>query len=300
MKRTVQLKFGKKLLLSLVAIAGLATINANAQSPTLFLGANVGAQYTNINSNDENFSGGVGYNGALSIEGRFNQKFGIELQGGLSTLSASTKYKDSINYYSYVMRYNNNYTFNSQWLQAQALFKYYIRLGGDPITPYDRPEGSGNYIYLFAGPYVGYMLSSNLTKVGRTGTQTTQAHPNNTSDTSGVKTSTTFTDADVQETNDKKIITNLDYGYTIGAGISLRISQSANLDFSLRYSGGLTTVDQPILNPPDHVANGFLLGHTTITVSNNIAHTNYTAANATNSFIAFNVGLKFKIYGDSY
>jgi len=303
MKRTVQQKFGKKLFLSIVAIAGLASFSAKAQSPTIYLGVTAGPQYTTIMSNDENFSGGVGYNGAITVEGRFSQKFGIELQGGLSALNATTKYKDSIIYYDYVQRFNNNYTFNTTWLQGRALFKYYIRLGGDPITPYDRPEGSGNYLFFEAGPYFGTILSgSSLTKIGRTGSQTTQKHINFTPDTAGTKTSTTYTDADVQEANDKKIITNVDYGFVLGAGISLKLSQSASLDFVLNYTGGLTSIDNPIMNASDQSANGFFLGHNTITFSSTgkTAGISYTPANATNAFIAFNIGLKFKLYGDSY
>src|ERR1035437_7485873 len=110
MKRTVQQKFGKKILLSLVAVVGLTIFNAGAQGVTGYLGATLGPQYTSIHSNAENFTGGVGYNAALSAELRFSQQFGVEGQFGLSTLNASTKYKDSMTYNSFVMRYDNNYT----------------------------------------------------------------------------------------------------------------------------------------------------------------------------------------------
>jgi hypothetical protein len=305
MKRTVQQKLGKKIILSLVAIVGLATINASAQSPTIYLGATLGPQYTNINSNSETFTGGVGYNASIRAEARFSQPFGLELQAGISNLSASTKYKDSIAYNDYVQRFNNNYTFNTTWAQVRLLAKYYIRLGGDPITPYDRPEGSGNYLYFMGGVYMGTISSSlGFTKYGRTGTQMTQKHINNTTDTAGTKTTTTLNDNSVQETFDQNALTNLDYGVILGAGVELRLSQYASLDFNLNFSDGLTTLDNPAstLTTNQQTANGFFLGHYAIQISGTPPQASLvpTRANATNMFIAFNIGLKFKLFGDSY
>jgi hypothetical protein len=297
MKRTVQQKFGKKVLLSAIVVAGLFSFNANAQ--TGYIGATAGAQYTTITSSAQNYSGGIGYNAAASFELRPSQKFGIELQAGYSTLTASTKYKDSIQYYTYVERFDNNYTYNTSFLQFHLLFKYYIRLGGEPITPYDRPQGSGNYLYFFAGPYGGLVQ-----KVGRTGTQVQKKHINNTRpwDSSVITTNITLNDNDVQEGNDKNTLTNLDLGITAGAGVSLRLNSLASLDFTLRYSGSLLTIDNPAFGADDLSKYGFWLGHVTITkdASGKDAAIQYSQAAAMYNFIALNVGLKYRIFGDSY
>jgi hypothetical protein len=303
MKRTIQQKFGKKVLLSGIVVAGLSVLSLSAQ--TGYLGVTGGVQYTTISSSAETFNGGIGYNFGITAENRFSQKFGLELRAGLSALNASTNYKDSIQYYDYVERYTNNYTFNSMYLHGQLLAKYYIRLGGEPITPYDRPTGSGNYLYFFAGPYAGYIAGSgNLTKIGRTGTQIQKKHINNSVpwDSSALTTKVTLIDDDVQEANDRNALTNLDLGITAGVGVSLRLNTFASLDFSLRYMGSLMTIDQPNEGYDILTKNGFWLGHANLTFTSTGKESAiaYNPANALNTFIAFNVGLTYKIYGDSY
>jgi hypothetical protein len=300
MKRTVQQKFGKRVFLSVMVVAGLISLNAKAQ--TWYGGVTAGAQYTTISSNFQNWNGGIGYNAKISAELRPSQHFGIEIQFGIGTLSASTSYHDSIKYYDYVERFQNNYTLNSNFMQGHLLFKYYVRLGGEPITPYDRPQGSGNYLYFFGGPYMGLNQS-----IGRTGTQTQKKHINFTTpwDSSSDTYTKILNNNGTQADSDRDIIfTAPDLGITLGAGISLRLSSAANLDFSLNYTRGLVTFDNNILdgNHQDFTRYAFMLGHASIESSSTgtTRQIDYTAAQAFTNFIALNVGLKFRIFGDAY
>src|SRR2546423_12357326 len=94
MKRLISLKLNIKNLAILAVMLGFSFTETKAQV-TGYLGATLGAQYTTIASNMQQFTGGVGFNAALSFEMRFSRNFGIELQSGISTLTASTSYKDS-------------------------------------------------------------------------------------------------------------------------------------------------------------------------------------------------------------
>src|SRR6185437_5574438 len=139
MKRTVIQDLGKKLLLSLAAVSFLAIHESKAQS-AINLGLTTGVNYGNLSSDVGTWNGSLGFQGALSLEWRYNNKFGIALEGQDINLTTNSNYSDSLLYYNKTLKtsYNTHLTIN--FLQSSLLFKYYIALGSKPITPYDNPN----------------------------------------------------------------------------------------------------------------------------------------------------------------
>jgi len=288
MKRKVIQNFGKKLLLSLVAVSFLAISPSRAQSSEVNLGINLGANYGNLSSNVGSWSGTVGFQGGASLEWRYNNNWGFSLEGQDITLTTNSNYSDSILYYSKTAKTTYNTQLTVNMIHASLLFKYYIPLGSKPITPYDNPAGSGNYLTLMAGPY--------FSLIGQ-----------NPSNTGHIKTTSNYVDTSQHQlnqdsalsssaTNSKNTYNGLApsvYGITVGAGLNLKVARGLELTFDLRYSMDLTTLDNPL------TANGInygFLGQRVIVTNGTTGGIQYNAANAYSNFITFNVGLNVRLF----
>ena len=288
MKRKVIQNFGKKLLLSLVAVSFLAISQANAQSSQINLGVTLGANYGNLSSNVGSWSGTVGYQAAGSLEWRYNNNWGFALEAQDITLTTNSNYTDSILYYSKTARINYNTQLTVNMLQTTLLFKYYIPLGSKPITPYDNPAGSGNYLMFMVGPYFS-LVGQNPSNLGHI---KTTSHYVDTTQHDVVQDSTLTGTA----TNAKNTYNGLApsvYGITVGAGLNLKVARGLELTFDLRYTRDLATLDNPLTSKG--INYGFL-GERVIVTNGTSGAIQYNAANAYSTFICFNVGLNIRLF----
>lgn len=288
MKRKVIHNFGKKLLLSLTAVTFLAISQSSAQTSQVSLGVGVGANYGNLSSNVGSWSGTVGFQGAVNLEWRYNNKWGLSLEAQDITLTTNSDYTDSILYYTKTAKTNYNTTLTVNMLHTSLLFKYYIPLGAKPITPYDNPAGSGNYFTLMVGPYFSFVGQN----PSNTGHIKTTSHYVDTSQHDIVQDSVLTSNA----TNSKNTYNGLApsvYGVTVGAGLNLKVARGLELTFDLRYSMDLTTLDNPLVS--NGVNYGFL-GQRVIVTNGTTGGIQYNAANAYSNFICFNVGLNIRLF----
>ena len=295
MKRLVIQNFGKKLLLSLAAVSFLTIHESGAQS-AINLGFTLGANYGNLSSNVGTWTGSLGYQGAANLEWRFNNTFAFALEAQDINLTTNSNYSDSLLYYTFTQRtkYNTQLTIN--FLQSSLLFKYYIALGSKPITPYDNPNGSGNYFTLMVGPYFS-LVGTNPSNTGHI-TKTKHYTGNDTSQHDIVKDSVMTNNATNTQYTYNGLATYT-YGVTLGAGLNLKLSRGLELTFDVRYSRDLSTLDNPLIttDPKTKIVTNYgFLGQRVIVVNGTTGGIQYNPANAYSTFICLNVGLNIRLF----
>ena len=292
MKRTEDKKFGRKILLSIVGVMGFAIQYSAAQTSSVNLGITVGPSYGSISSDIGSYTGSIGYQAAGNIEWRIANHIGLSAEAQMISVTTNSAYNDSIQYYNKILRINYNTSLNINFTQFSFLFKYYIPLGTKPITPYDRPEGSGNYFTLMLGPYFSMVgkTPSNTGKIKLTSHYVDTSQHNVVIDSTLTKggSNSSFT------SNGLAVST---YGVTVGAGVNLRIAKGLELTFDLRYTRDLATLDNPLVQTVNVggvnvVTNYGFMGHRYIDSKG----LEYTAANAFANFICFNVGLNVRLF----
>lgn len=292
MKRTVEQKFGRKILLSIFAVMGFAVQYASAQTSSVNLGVTVGPNYGGISSDIGSYTGSVGFQAAGNVEWRIANRFGLCAEAQMISVTTNSAYNDSIQYYNKIERINYNTSLNINFTQFSFLFKYYIPLGAKPISPYDRPDGSGNYFTLMVGPYFSLVGKS----PSNTGTIKLTSHYNDTSQ-HNIVTDSTLTKGGSNSAFTSNGLAVSTYGVTVGAGVNLRLAKGLELTFDLRYTRDLATLDNPLVQTvnvggTNVVTNYGFMGHRYIDSKG----LEYTAANAFANFICFNVGLNVKLF----
>ncbi len=295
MKSKVIQNFGKKLLLSLLAISFLAIQKSGAQSSINF-GATLGANYGNLSSNVGSWSGTVGFQAAGNLEWRYQNQWGIALEAQTISLTTNSSYNDSILYYNKTLRINYNTQLTINFLQTSVLFKYYIPLGSTPITPYDNPDGSGNYLTLMIGPYFS-LVGTTPSNTGHI--KLTNHYDSSKSSASDVVYDSVLAKGPTNSTNTSNGLATSVYGVTIGAGVNLKLAKGLALTFDLRYTRDLATLDNPLTTTDANtkvVTNWGFLGERSVVTSGNSGGILYSPANAYSSFICFNVGLNIKLF----
>jgi hypothetical protein len=218
------------------ALMMMGATTANAQSgPSLYLGGMVVPQFTNFTSNYGKYSGSIGFQAGAAAELRFSPYFSAELDALVSLHSVYRAEHDSLMAVGYfTTNYYYNTTEHAMYVQVPLLAKLNIPLSGKRIIPYDLANNNPTSISIFAGPYIGYLLS--YSRSGKIREVTTDANTGELISDSTLSASLTSSDLNGIE--------KIDFGVTAGAGVNFGIGDKSTLSFEARFSKGFNPLDK--------------------------------------------------------
>jgi hypothetical protein len=240
MKITISKLMKGKIACFLLILTGLITQKANAQV-SYNLGLDVAPQLSFMSSNVGTYSSGIGFQGGITEELRFDDVFSLEWDAFYRESSVSRNYADSITgYYNVTKVFNISRTEQLTYFDGTVLFKFNIPLGYDRVVPYDRP-GKRSFLSFFIGPYFGTNLS-----YSSTGSTDTTIYLKNRRDSGYVKSNdnTAYTKSTFASGHfGQNPILSTDVGITVGAGIYFLVGERGTFNIDIRYSHSFGSID---------------------------------------------------------
>jgi hypothetical protein len=248
--------------------------------------AGIKAGMGNFNISGADTYGGMNYKSSTSFGGIYGFKFQTDLALQvelLYTTKGSSQQWTRIDHYSFTrfdtikgnrdetFKFNNQYDIS--YLEVPILLKksFSIKLGG--VMPYKRTISKID-IDVFLGPYVAYMMGSNI-KFSTSFESLTQVSGENDIRLSGSPdslnsagmggytvsaTDTSFFGTAAFQTRAKQLyndelanrsgddLSKLDIGFVFGGGFSIELNHKSKVTFDIRSTMGLFTIDNTYFN----------------------------------------------------
>jgi opacity protein-like surface antigen len=273
----------------------IGSTNSLQAQTSYHLGIGAGLQSAKLNAERGEYNSIIGFHAGLINEFRFSDKFSIQAdlfysQKGGDRVISSKKFEDSIVGYADNKEFWNikQEDFRITYVDAHILFKYNIYFGYDRIIPYDRP-GKRVFLSVYGGPMIGYLTGFKRTAKADTTFIVKIAEDTIRQAELDLRNSIGKTKEDDFETFKSSRgydpILKTDLGITLGAGLNFLVGERMTVNFDIRYTHGLGTIDNIAFSQK-------------VAIDEDInSRTQLEQTQVNNRLIAFSTGVRWRVIG---